>query len=131
MTPFLQISGAVLLAVILVLALKSYCKEISTILAITVCCLTGLTALRYLQPVLEFLKKLEDLGGLDDVMIEILMKSTGIGIITEIANLVCKDAGNESMGKSIQLLGTAVILYLSMPLFRALIDLMQKILGEL
>ena len=131
MTPFLQISGAVLLAVILVLALKSYCKEISTILAITVCCLTGLTALRYLQPVLEFLKKLEDLGGLDEVMIEILLKSTGIGIITEIANLVCKDSGNESMGKSMQLLGTAVILYLSLPLFQTLIDLLQKILGEL
>ena len=131
MTPFLQISGAVLLAVILVLALKSYCKEIGTILAITVCCLTGLTALRYLQPVLEFLKKLEDLGGLDEVMIEILLKSTGIGIITEIANLVCKDAGNESMGKSMQLLGTAVILYLSLPLFQTLIELLQKILGEL
>ena len=131
MTPFLQISGAVLLAVILVLALKSYCKEIGTILAITVCCLTGLTALRYLQPVLEFLKKLEDLGGLDEVMIEILLKSTGIGIITEIANLVCKDAGNESMGKSMQVLGTAVILYLSLPLFQTLIELLQKILGEL
>ena len=131
MTPFLQISGAVLLAVILVLALKSYCKEISTILAITVCCLTGLTALRYLQPVLEFLKKLEDLGGLDDVMIEILLKATGIGILSEIANLVCKDAGNESMGKSMQLLGTAVILYLSLPLFQTLIELLQTILGEL
>jgi stage III sporulation protein AD len=131
MTPFLQISGAVLLAVILVLALKSYCKEISTILAITVCCLTGLTALRYLQPVLEFLKKLEDLGGLDEVMIEILLKATGIGILSEIANLVCKDAGNESMGKSMQLLGTAVILYLSLPLFQTLIELLQKILGEL
>ena len=131
MTPCLQISGAVLLAVILVLALKSYCKEISTILAITVCCLTGLTALRYLQPVLEFLKKLEDLGGLDEVMIEILLKATGIGILSEIANLVCKDAGNESMGKSMQLLGTAVILYLSLPLFQTLIELLQKILGEL
>ena len=131
MTPFLQISGAVLLAVILVLALKSYCKEIGTILAITVCCLTGLTALRYLQPVLEFLKKLEDLGGLDEVMIEILLKATGIGILSEIANLVCKDAGNESMGKSMQLLGTAVILYLSLPLFQTLIELLQTILGEL
>ena len=64
-------------------------------------------------------------------MVEILMKSTGIGIITEIANLVCKDAGNESMGKSMQLLGTAVILYLSLPLFQTLIELLQKILGEL
>ena len=131
MTLYLQISGAVLLAVILVLTLKSNCKEIGTILSITVCCIAAFAALSYLQPVLAFLKKLEQLGSLDNTMVEILLKSTGIGIITEIANLVCKDADNESMGKTMQLLGTAVILYLSMPLFNALIDLLQKILGEL
>ena len=131
MTLFLQISGAVLLAVILVLTLNSFWKEIGIILAITVCCLTALAALNYLEPILGFLKELEALGRLDGTMIEILMKATGIGIGTEIANMVCKDAGNESMGKSMQLLGSAVILYLSMPLFQVLIDLLQKILGEL
>ena len=131
MTLFLQISGAVLLTVILVLTLKSNSKEIGTILAITICCITTLAALSYLRPVLEFLKKLEQVGSLDSTMVEILLKATGIGIITEIANLVCKDAGNESMGKTMQILGTAVILYLSMPLFYTLIDLLQKILGEL
>lgn len=131
MTLFLQISGAVLLTVILVLTLKSNSKEIGTILAITICCITALAALSYLRPVLEFLKKLEQVGSLDSTMVEILLKATGIGIITEIANLVCKDAGNESMGKTMQILGTAVILYLSMPLFYTLIDLLQKILGEL
>ena len=131
MTLFLQISGAVLLTVILVLTLKSNSKEIGTILAITVCCITALAALSYLRPVLEFLKKLEQVGSLDSTMVEILLKATGIGIVTEIANLVCKDAGNESMGKTMQILGTAVILYLSMPLFYTLIDLLQKILGEL
>ena len=130
MTLFLQVCGAVLIAVILVLALKSI-KETGTILAIAVCCMTALAGLHYLQPVIDFLRTLKKLGGLDTGMVSILLKVTGIGIISEIASLVCKDAGNESMGKSIQLLGTAVILYLSMPLFRALIDLMQKILGEL
>ena len=74
---------------------------------------------------------LEELSGLDGDMVAILLKATGIGIVAEIANLVCKDAGNESMGKSLQLLGSAVILYLSIPLFTALIDLLQKVLGEL
>lgn len=131
MTLFLQVCGAVLLAVILVLALKSHTKEIGTILALAVCCMTALAALHYLQPVIDFLHTLKRMGGLDGNMVSILLKATGIGIIAEIANLVCKDAGNESMGKSMQLLGTAVILYLSMPLFTALIDLLQKILGEL
>lgn len=131
MTLFLQVCGAVLLAVILVLTLKSHSKEIGSILAIAVCCMAALAAMQYLRPVIDFLKTLESLGGLDREMVSTILKVTGIGIVTEIANLVCKDAGNESMGKSLQLLGTAVILYLSMPLFSALIELLQKILGEL
>ncbi len=100
-------------------------------LGIGVCCMVALAALHYLEPVLHFLETLEALGGLDRAMVVTLLKVTGIGIVTEIANLVCKDAGNESMGKAMQLLGTATILYLSMPLFQALIELLQKILGEL
>ena len=131
MTLFIQVCGAVLVAVILILTLKSNCKEIGTILAITVCCMTIIAAFSYLQPILTFLQTLEMLGGLNQDMVHVLMKATGIGIITEISAFVCKDAGNESIGKSVQFLGSAVILYLSIPLFTALIELIQKILGEL
>ena len=93
--------------------------------------MAAIVAFRYLQPVLDFLRHVEKLTALNNDMIEILLKVTGIGIITEITNLVCKDAGNESMGKSMQLLGTAVVLYLSIPMFYSLIELLQKILGEL
>ena len=127
---YLQVCGAILIAVILVLSLK-HNKEFGSILAISACCMTVLAALHYLRPVINFLHTLQTLGGLDRNMVSALLKVTGIGIVSEIANLVCKDAGNESMGKSMQLLGTAVILYLSMPLFTALIELLQKILGEL
>ena len=131
MTLFLQITGAMLMAVILVLALKTHGKEISALLSIAVCCMIALGAFHYLQPVFVFLESLENLGGLNDTTVETLLKATGIGIITEISCLVCKDAGNESMGKSMQLLGTAVVLYLSIPMFYSLIELLQKILGEL
>ena len=120
-----------MLSLILVLTLKSHNKEIGTILAIAVCCISAIAALRYLQQVLAFLQTLEALGELDNTMVKTLLKVTGIGILTEIINLVCKDSGNESMGKVLQLLGTSVILYLSLPLFHALIELIQQILGEL
>lgn len=131
MTLYLQVCGAVLLAVILVLTLKSNGKDMGTVLAIAVCCMVALAALHYLTPVLDFLQSLKALGGLDSTLVTTMLKVTGIGLISEIANLVCKDAGNESMGKSLQILGSAVILYLSMPLFTALIEMLQKILGEL
>ena len=131
MTLFLQVSGGVLLSVILVLTLKGQKKEFGTILAVSICCICATAAMHYLQPVLTFLGSLEDIGGLDREMVSTLLKVTGIGIIAEIANLVCKGAGNESMGKALQLLGSAVILYLSLPVFNALIGLLQRILGEL
>ena len=54
MTLFLQITGAMLMAVILVLALKTHGKEISALLSIAVCCMIALGAFHYLQPVFVF-----------------------------------------------------------------------------
>lgn len=131
MTLFVQIYGCIFLVIILVLSLKSTSKEFGAVLSICVCCMTALAALHYLNPVLDILQRLQKMANLDESLVETLLKATGIGMITDIVMLVCKDAGNESMGKSAQILGSAVILYLSIPLFTALIDLLQKILGEI
>ena len=48
----------------------------------------------------------------------------------EITSLICTDAGNAALGKSVQILATCGILWLSIPLFTSLIDLLNKILGE-
>lgn len=130
MTAFLQACAAVLLAVILILA-QGKNKEMGTLLSLGACCMVALIALSYLRPVIDFLGSLETLGGLDGTMVETLLKIAGIGMVSEIACLVCNDAGNSSLGKAVQLLGTAVILWLSVPLLTALVELLQTILGEL
>ena len=76
------------------------------------------------------MKQLENLGNLNGELIRILLKIAGIGILTEITSMVCSDAGNSSMGKTLQLLGNVVILWLSVPIFNMLMDLLQEILGE-
>lgn len=131
MTAFLQAAAAVLLAVVLGLMLNKQGKDMGTVLSIAVCCMVAMIAISYLQPVVEFLQKLETLGGLDESMVGILLKAVGIGFVAEIAGLICSDAGNSSLGKSIQILGSAVILWLSIPLFNSLIELVQEILGEI
>lgn len=129
MEQFFQTCGMVLLAVLLILMLRE--REMGTAVSLAACCMAAVIAMRYLRPVLDFLETLENLGNLDGDLIGILLKAAGIGILTEIAALVCSDAGNASLGKSVQLLGTAVILWLSLPLFSALVELLQTILGEL
>lgn len=129
MTLYWQTAAAVLLAVILGLTLEKQGKDIGVLLTIAVCCMGVLIALAYLDPVLDFLRKLETLGNLDGRLISVLFKVVGIGLVSEIAGMICTDAGKESLGKSLQMVATAVILWLSLPIFTALIDLIQTILG--
>lgn len=118
-----------LLASVLGLALSGHGKEIGIVLTIAVCCMVMMTAVSFLEPVMEFLQQLEDMGELDGELIRILFKVAGIALVSEIAGMVCADAGNASMGKALQMLGSAVILWLSIPVFHALLELIQQILG--
>jgi stage III sporulation protein AD len=128
---FLKACGGVLLSVILVLMLGSRSRELALVLTMLVCVMTALMALEYIRPVLEFVSQLEKLGGLDGDMVKILLKATGIGMLTELASLVCGDSGSSSLGRMIKLLGNAVILWLSLPMFTILLQLLQEIMGGL
>ena len=86
-------------------------------------------AFSYLKPIVDFLKSLQVLGQLNWEMVQILLKTVGIGLITEITALICTDMGNASLGKSLQILSVAVILWLSLPLFQRLLDLLDAVLG--
>ena len=90
-----------------------------------------LLALGYLEPILEFLQELEVLGSLQQDMLGILLKAVGISLVGEIAGTICADSGNASLGKAIQLLASAVILYLSLPILNTMLELIRKILGTL
>lgn len=128
---FLKACGAVLIAVVLTLVVGKYNKDFSTILTIMVCCLVALAAMEYIRPVMEFLEKAEEIGGLDHNMIRILLKIAGIGLISDICSLVCADSGSASLGKVVKILSCAVILWLSLPLYAMFIELLQRILGTI
>ena len=131
MEPFWKAAALALIAGVLSLTLKNQDKEYALLLSITACLMVTAITVTYLKPVFAFLKELETLGDLRGDMLAILLKALGVGLASEIASMICTDAGNASLTKAIQLLGGAVILYLSAPMFSALMDLIQKIVGEL
>lgn len=131
MGEFWRATAAVLLTVILTLAVGRQEKDISVLLSMAVCCLVGMMALSYLKPVLELMEELGQLGEVAGDTLEILLKAVGIALVSEIAGMLCNDAGNGSLGKLLQMLGSAAILYLSIPIFRSLLTLIQEILGEI
>lgn len=120
----------VLLGVVLTLTLSKRGEEIGLLVTITVCCMVGTLAISYLEPAMELIGQLQSIGQIDNEILQILLKAVGIGLVTELASMICTDAGKASMGKALQMLGTAVILWLSLPLMTQLLELLQDILGE-
>ncbi len=131
MSSFLQMVGGVLIAVVLGLTLNKQGKDIALLLGTAVCCMVLLVAVTYLEPVLEFIDTLQTVGNLDSEIIRILLKAVGVGLVAEIAALICADSGNSAMGKAIHILACCVILWLAIPLMTQLLTLLQKILGEI
>lgn len=131
MDGFWKAAAAILLTVILALAVGKQEKDLSVLLSMAVCCLAGAIAVSYLRPVVELVRELGELGEISGGTLEILMKAVGIALVSEIGGTVCSDAGNGSLGKMLQMVGSAAILCLSIPLFRSLLTLIQEILGEI
>jgi stage III sporulation protein AD len=131
MTVFFQAAAGVLIASVLGLTLSGHSKEISLVLTVLVCAMLLILCASVLEPVLDFTRELVELGNLDDGIIHVLLKATGIALVAEIAGMVCTDAGNASLGKGIRMLGTAVILWLAIPVFNGLLELIRMILGGL
>lgn len=129
MSIFWKTAAGILTAIILWINLNKSNKDVSVLLSLAVSSMAITACATFLQPVVSFIKKLQDVGKLDGDLVSVIMKAVGIGIVTEIAVLICKDAGNESLGKTLQFISAAVILWVSIPVFEKLLALLDRILG--
>lgn len=122
-------AAGILLAAVLGLALQKQEKDLSAVLTAAVIAMAAVLMLRLLEPVLELLRQLEQVGNLRSDALELLLKAAGIGLTAEVAGLVCADAGNAALAKMLRLLGTAAILCLSVPMFAALLECITEMVG--
>lgn len=130
MDVFMKAAAGILITVVICLVLSKFAKDHAVILAICVCCMVAACAIVYLEKVLSFIESMQSIGNLNGELIEILFKTVGIGLLTEITSLICADSGNAALGKAIQMLSAAIILWLCLPLFDELMELVEGVLGS-
>ena len=128
MDTFLKATGCVLASVIIYLVLAKQNMDFSLLLTVGVCIILAIVSVRYLEPVFDLVEQLRSIGSLDNQMLGILLKSVGIALISEIVVHICQDAGNATMGKSIQFLASGIILWLCVPMFSSLLDIIEELL---
>lgn len=119
------------MAAVLIITVEKQEKDIGLVLTMTVSVMVALAGLTLLKPVLAFLHQLEELGDLQAGVLNILLKATGIGLVSELAAGICRDGGNTALAQAVKTLGVMTILSLSLPILETLVALIQTVLGEL
>lgn len=127
MSDFWKAAAIVLLTVILGSSIGKNEKELAVLLNLAACCVIGIIAIKNLSPVIDYLWQLNAEECDSSGFTGILMRISGAAIGTELVGMIASDAGNSSLTKVMRLLGTSVILSISLPMFESLFKLVQEI----
>lgn len=125
---FLKAAACAMITLVLCLAIGKQAKDIALLIGMIACIMIAGIAIYYLQPVISFFNHLQRMCSFDIECIEILLRTVGVGILAELLSLICIDAGNVSLGKTLQMSASAMVLWLSLPLFTKLISLIEEML---
>jgi stage III sporulation protein AD len=130
MQTFWQVIAGTLITVVLGLAMSKQGKDITLLLSVAGCCMALVVTVNYLKPVVQFVEQLKSVANLNGNMLKIMLKSVGIGLVAEIAAMICNDSGNSALSKAVQILAVAAVLWLSIPLMTELLELVEQIVGD-
>ena len=128
MDTFFRLVGGVLIAVVLGVTLSRQSQDITLVLSIGVCCMVVMAAAVFLTPVMDLIRRLQQLAQLEEGALNTVLKAVGIGLVGEIAALVCGDAGNAALSKAVQIATASAVLWLSVPLMEELLVLIREVL---
>jgi len=123
-----KIIGVGLTATIIIIILKQYKPEFAIYASIIAGTIILFMVMDKLAAVMNILKSLANKTGTGSTFIGILLKITGIAILTEFAVSVCKDSGETAIASKIDLGGKIIIISISIPIITALLELIINIL---
>lgn len=110
--------------------LKAIRPEIGMVIGVFASVILAVYGLREMKQILDVFETIREYSGIPKSYFQILLKLIGISFLCEFTSNVCKDAGQASIGKQIEFVGKLAILLVSVPVFKTLLQTVQKLLGN-
>ena len=117
----LGIAGA-----LMALLLKRSAPELGLALSIGVSLMGAALALELVSGLTELVTLVREQIGLSAAVAAPVLKCVGVGIVTRLSSDICRDAGQSAAASAVELCGTACALAVSLPLIRALLEMIGE-----
>ena len=123
-----KIIGIGLIALIIIVLLRQYKPEFAIYVTIITGVLILLLSISNISGVINLLKDISNRANINSEFLGIILKITGIAILTEFAVSICQDSGEKSIANKIDIGGKAIIITISLPIISSLLETILKVL---
>ncbi len=123
----LKIIGIGFTTLVITIVLKEYKKEYAIYSTLIGGAIILFVSMDTLKVIIDFIKDLS-IQGYNYEFINLLLKITGIAILTEYAVNICKDSGENSIANKIDFGGKIIIISLSIPVISSSLETLTKLL---
>lgn len=108
-----------------------FLKDTKQGLSIYVVLVAGVAILLFMTPyikeIIMFIQDIATKANIDLLYIEVVMKILAISYLASFCSEICKDAGANSLASKVEFSGKVLILLLAVPILRAVLDAIIKI----
>lgn len=120
--------GAVIVAAVLAIMLRSYKPEYAMLISLAVSVGVIVLFIPYVKDILQFLESAARMVSGAKGWVEPVIKSLGVAVLTELAGDICRDCGESSMASKVEMLGKVTIIVFALPLATELLELVSGML---
>jgi len=123
-----KIIGIGITALIIIIILKQYKPEFAVYTSIIAGIAILLLSLSQMSGVINLLKDISSRASISSEFLGIILKITGIAILTEFAVSICQDSGESAIANKIDIGGKIMIITMSIPIISSLLETILKVL---
>ncbi len=124
----IKITGIGLISLIIIIIVKQYKPEFAIYVSLMAGVLIFTLVFSKISDVISLLNSLVNKSSINGKFIALLIKITGIAILTEFAVSICKDSGENAIANKIDIGGKVMIVTVSIPIISSLLETVIKVL---
>ena len=124
----IKIIGIGLVALILIIILKQYKPEFAIYVSLLAGALVLALIFSKISGIIELINNLTNKISIHKEFVTLLIKITGIAILTEFAVSICKDSGETAIASKVDMGGKVIMVSMTIPIMAGLLETLLKIL---
>jgi stage III sporulation protein AD len=127
MAILIKVAAIAVAGAVLGLVIKKNSPDMALMLTISLALIALYLAFDTIKAVTDFIASMAGAAQISPIVLTVVFKAVGISIVTKLSSDVCRDAGQSSVASGIELTGAFAALYIALPLFKTVMDMIGNL----